>query len=316
MTSAADGRPHGPATSRGGAKPVSEVTFGDHLCLTFDNDPERYAILGAYIRDGLALHHKIIYLADEDDAGAVLRRLGDGIAGAWVPGTERLDLDAAVAEGRLAIRPIVDAFMATGRFDPDETVALLATEIEVALVQGYAGVRISGETSFSLRGWPGTDRFADFEQRCQAAFQTPGLKAMALCQYDSRWFSRAQLEELELCHGGRVRVDDLYDDGVLRITPLFTPPGLALDGAVDESTVQAVGDALERMAARASHFCLDLSGLEFCDMEGLRTLIGAGRSGGVHRQVILRGVPDYLDLMLRISGWDSMPDIYREGVRR
>ncbi|MFC6886580.1 MULTISPECIES: MEDS domain-containing protein [Actinomadura] len=290
---------------------VGRMKFGDHLCLTYDNEEERYAVLMAYIRDGLRADHKIIYLADQENPRDVLERL------AAEAGKDEDALRTAADEGHLAIRPIIEAFMATGRFDPDETVALLGTEIELALVQGYDGVRITGETSFSVRGWPGTEHFAEFEHKCQQAFQAPGTRAMAICQYDRRWFGPDQLRILESCHDGRVRVDDLYADGVLTITPTFTPPGLRLTGAVDESTLPGLLEALHGAAGRAGHLCLDLSGLEFCDLEGLRVLIGAGREGAsLERQVVLRGMPDYLGLMMRLAGWDSAPGVYLEGAIR
>ncbi|MBW8483842.1 MEDS domain-containing protein [Actinomadura parmotrematis] len=308
-----DARPAAPAGVPADAVAVGAMRFGDHLCLTYDNEDERRAILAAYIRDGLRASHKIIYLADEDDPAAVLNRL------ARAPGTAPAALAEAVRAGHLVVRPIIEAFLATGRFDPAETVNLLRTEIDVALVQGYDGVRITGETSFSLRGWPGTEDFGAFEHLCGEAIGAPGSRAMVICQYDRRWFDAAQLRELEGCHGAQVRVDDLHDDGVLRITPIFTPPGLRLTGALDESTLPAVRRALAASGARSGHFCLDLGDLEFCDLTGLGVLLGAlpdGRAEGPaalpHRQIVLRGLPDYLALMMRIAGWESMPGVHLE----
>jgi anti-anti-sigma regulatory factor len=277
-------------------KPVGAMEFGDHLCLSYDGDEERRAILADYVRDGLRADHKIIYMSDDRPAPAVLAWLRAG------PGAADLGLTGA---------------MAAGRFDPDEIISLVATEIELALVQGYRGVRVTGEETFCLRGWPGTERFAEFERRIDQVFRTSRVNAMAICQYDRRWFDGPRLRRLESHHMGRVRVNDCFDNGTLRITPTFAPPGLRLVGAIDESTFPAVRDALRTAGGSAGHLCLDLSRLEFCDMAGLRALIGARRSGnGMDRQVILREMPDHLALMMRIAGWDSLPGVYvEEGVR-
>ncbi|MFC5179820.1 MEDS domain-containing protein [Actinomadura harenae] len=288
---------------------VGEARFGDHLALAFTGDEERYAVLAAYVRDGLDRDHKIVYMADQEDADAVLDRL------AAVPAfaDAGVDVREAAGDGRLAPRPVIEAFMASGRFDPDMTVDLLGAEVDLALVQGYRGVRITGETSFSLRGWPGTERFREFEHQCQEAFRAPGSRAMTICQYDRRWFGAEQLRLLLACHDGLVRVDDLHDDGVLRITPTFTPPGLALSGAVDESTLPALRAALDVAARREGHLCLDLSGLAFCDTEGLRAMLEIRTAGGpMDRQVVLRSVPGYLALMLRIASWDRLPGVFVE----
>ncbi|REE98636.1 MEDS domain-containing protein [Thermomonospora umbrina] len=292
-------------------KPVGAMTFGDHLCLSYDSDRERRAVLAAYLRDGLAADHKVIYLSDDRPAEVVL---------AWLaadPGVGGLDLSAALADGRLVVRTAEEAYMATGLFDPDEIIALMATEIELALVQGFRGVRLTGEETFSLRGWPGTERFAEFERKIDQVFHTSRVDAMAICQYDRRWFGGPLLRDLESCHRGRVRIDDHFDNGTLRITPTFTPPGLVLAGAIDESTCPAVLEALRTTGSRAGHICLDLSALEFCDMAGLRALVGAGRtSTGMERQVILREPPEHLAMMMRLAGWDSLPGVYVEEVAR
>lgn len=304
-----DGLPLPATGSEAAAVAVGEMRFGDHLALAFTGDEERYAVLAAYMRDGLRHNHKIIYLADQEDAGAVLDRLAAAPAFA----AAGVDLRAAAGEGVLSPRPVIEAFMASGRFEPDATVELLGAEIDLALVQGFEGVRITGETSFSLRGWPGTERFREFEHKCQGAFQAPGSRAMAICQYDRRWFGDEQFELLLACHDGLVRVDDLHDDGVLRITPTFTPPGLALSGAIDESTLPALHEALAHAARRDGHLCLDLSGLAFCDTEGLRVILETRKAGdGLDRQVVLRSVPAYLALMLRIAGWDRIPGVFVE----
>ncbi|MFI6521869.1 MEDS domain-containing protein [Spirillospora sp. NPDC050679] len=306
-----------PAALRDAAVQVGEVVLGDHLCLTYDSDAERYAVLAAYLRDGLAARHRVLYLADEDDPDAALSRLAAAVAASGVPGAERLDLRAAAGAGDLVVRSIVDAFLDGGRFDPDRTAALLSAEIDRALAEGHRGVRVTGENSFSLRGWPGGDRLADLERHGRLTLRAGDARATALCQYDRRWFDPGQLRVLEDCHDGRVRVDDLYDDRVLRITPMFTPPGLRLTGAIDESTLPALHDALVRAAGGAGHFCLDLSGLEFCDMAGLDLLLRAGRLGpGPGRQVILRGAPSYLGLMMDIGGRHAPPGVHREEAPR
>ncbi|HEX2315722.1 MAG TPA: MEDS domain-containing protein [Thermomonospora sp.] len=292
-------------------RPVGEMRLGDHLCLSYDNAEEHRAILTAYLRDALRDDHKVIYVSDDAPPEEVLDRFRRG------PDAGDLDLPAMMGEGRFVVRTAEEAYLATGRFDPDEIVGLFATEIELAMLQGYRGLRMTCEKTFSLRGWPGSDRFTEFERKIDHIFRTAPVPAMAICQYDRRWFGRDQLRELESYHAGRVRVDDRFDNGTLRITPTFTPPGLALAGAIDESTCPAVEEALRTAGVRSAHLCLDLSRLEFCDMAGLRALVGAGRTpGGMERQVILREPPEQLALMMRITGWDALPGVYVEEAPR
>ncbi|MGI5164672.1 MEDS domain-containing protein [Spirillospora sp. CA-253888] len=298
-------------TPSGAGKAVGGMEFGDHLCLTYDNPDERLAVLRAYVRDGLAADHKVVYLSDQDPPERVLEWLDPGAP------HEDLGLAAALEEGRFAVRTAEEAYMATGRFDPDEIIALFATDIELALVQGYKGVRVTGEETFSLRGWPGTERFAEFERKIDEVFRTSRVNAMAICQYDRRWFDPDQLARLESHHVDRVRADDLYDDGDLRLRPLFGPPGLALDGALTAAAHAPLADALARLPRTGGLICLDLARLADSDDRGLELLAGAGTAGGGrHRQVLLRGLDPALAARLRAAGLDGVPGVsIEEAVR-
>jgi len=280
---------------------VGAMKFGDHLCLPYDNHDERNAVLAAFVHDGLAQGHKVVYVSDGQSAESVLGWLGD-------------DFTEAVERDDLVIQTAEEAYMATGSFDPDEIVKLFGTELELAMIQGHKGLRLTCEKKFSLRGWPGSERFAEFEEKIEFIFQNMPVNAMALCQYDPRWFGRRPLEHLLGVHQrGNVRVDDVYDDGVLRIAPTFTPPGLALHGAVEESTFPALLRALADLGDETGHLCLDLAGLEFCDMAGLRTIIGSRTTDeGRERQILLRNPRREILDLLSMAGWEQLPGVFVE----
>lgn len=270
------------------ARPVGETRPGDHLCHAYVNDEERHAVLTAFLDDGLRAGHALIHLVDDEPAGTAAARLRAGF---------RAPLD----DGRLTVLP-------TSGTD-------LGDVIESALARGHPGVRVAGEASPSLRGWPGTARFTAFEEAVHRVV-APGGRAMALCQYDRRWFTGDHLREVERRHAGRVRADAVFDDGVLTIVPLFAPPGLRLSGEIDESTLPGLVGALRDFDGGAAHLCLDLSRLDFCDLDGLRALIRANETSTVlDRQVILRSMPGCVELLLRASGWDTAAGIVAEAGR-
>ncbi|XRQ05052.1 MEDS domain-containing protein [Actinomadura welshii] len=281
--------PHG-ARSRPGepARPVGEMRPGDHLCLAYVNDEERHTVQTAFLNDGLRAGHALVHLVDGEPAGAAARlRHGFG---------------AALDDGRLTV------LSAAG--------ADLDAVVESAAERAASGVRVTVEASPALCGWPGTERFTVFESAVHRAVTRPGTPAMALCQFDRRWFSDGHLAEVERRHGGRAGADAVFDDGVLTIVPLFAPPGLRLAGAIDESTLPGLVEALRDFDGGAAHMCLDLSRLDFCDLDGLRTLIDANRTSSVlDRQVILRAVPGCVKLMLRVCGWQPAPGIVAEAAQ-
>jgi ABC-type transporter Mla MlaB component len=102
----------------------------------------------------------------------------------------------------------------------------------------------------------------------------------------------------------------VYDDGVLRITAIGDPPGLAIAGEIDEDTYPALVRKLEEFAG-SDEIHLNLAGVEYCDLAGLRAiarLAGVGRS----RLVVLHEVPRQLSTLLSILGWDSTPGLLIE----
>jgi anti-anti-sigma regulatory factor len=99
----------------------------------------------------------------------------------------------------------------------------------------------------------------------------------------------------------------VYDDGVLRMTPTRTPPGLVIAGEIDEDTYPALVSKLGELAG-FPEIHLDLAGVTYCDLVGLRAIIrpaGAGRG----RQLVLHDVPPHLLTVLGIVGWDSAPGL-------
>ena len=333
----------------GADEAVGRMELGDHLCLPYTHADERRAVLLAYVRGGLAAGHKIVYVAEQDShevLPACLRPVParlEPFAAAEPPRPPALDPGRALESGRLVVRTVAEVAKATGGFDPDELMGLFATEIELALVQGYRGVRLTAERPLA---WPASpdghaagpaagsgagpaagvgagsdagtfaeeeaaaERFAACERRMAELFRTRRPQAMVLCQYDRNRFDAERLEEAESWHQGRVRADDLYDDGRLRAAPLFGPPGLALSGRLDAGTRAALDRVLSWLPPEAGLVCLEMSGVAVCDEEGLRRAVEAGRtSGGRQRQLLLRGVSPRLAVMLRETGLERAPGV-------
>jgi len=110
----------------------------------------------------------------------------------------------------------------------------------------------------------------------------------------------------------------VYDDGVLRITATSHPPGLAIEGEIDESTYSGLVQALQATTSGRAEIHLSLGGVSYCDLAGLRAIVCAtgvddgeanGNGHGDSRRVILHEVPAQLITVLQIVGWDSTPGL-------
>ena len=100
----------------------------------------------------------------------------------------------------------------------------------------------------------------------------------------------------------------LHDDGTLRITR-GPGPGLILAGEIDEDTYPGLETVLARFAAGAAALDLDLAGVAYCDLAGLRAMIRLAGAQAGGRRVILRNLPPGLRTVLEVVGWDSTPGV-------
>jgi hypothetical protein len=115
----------------------------------------------------------------------------------------------------------------------------------------------------------------------------------------------------------------VYDDGVLRITSTSNPPGLTLEGEIDESTYPALVQALQASTSDRAEIHVSLGGVSYCDLAGLRAIVCAtgasdgeasdgeasGNGRGDARRVVLHEVPAQLITVLQIVGWDDTPGL-------
>jgi anti-anti-sigma regulatory factor len=104
-------------------------------------------------------------------------------------------------------------------------------------------------------------------------------------------------------------------DGNLRITPTSSPPGLAITGEIDEPSYGDLAAALERLTAGPGEIHVDLAGVEYCDLVGLRAIVGlTGANDQDHsRRVVLHNVPPHVRTVLGILGWDCTPGLIMDG---
>jgi ABC-type transporter Mla MlaB component len=100
-------------------------------------------------------------------------------------------------------------------------------------------------------------------------------------------------------------------DEVLRIRKVSDRPGLVIAGEVDESGYPVL---VQCLAALGTHdeVHIDLGGVEFCDLAGLRAIVSVGRpdeDASPGRHVCLHAVPPRLRKILDILGWEDAPGL-------
>jgi anti-anti-sigma factor len=109
-------------------------------------------------------------------------------------------------------------------------------------------------------------------------------------------------DRLDAALGGGI----VYADKQLVVTRTDDPAGLCFAGEIDLSNSHAVTDSLGAMDGADLH--LDLSGLSFCDISGIRSLVDAAGSGRTGR-LLLHGLPELLQTVMNVTGWADLPNL-------
>ena len=179
---------------------IRSLSPGDHLCCLYMTEEEHCAILTPFISSGLAQGHKILYVVDAHTAETVFGYLEQ----------EGLQTSHLRSSGQLVVADSQDTYTREGHFDPESMLALLRSETDKALKEGYTALRVTGEMSWALRGLPGSDRLMEYEAKLNQFF--PENRAIGLCQYDMRRFRHEVLLDVLATHPIAIVRNKAYDN--------------------------------------------------------------------------------------------------------
>ncbi|MDI6102364.1 MEDS domain-containing protein [Actinoplanes sp. NEAU-A12] len=274
---------------------------GDHACVVIGDDETRVRCLATYISAGLRESDRILYLGPDPD----------GLAGDLV--AAGVNAHPALARGQLVMATPEQAYLASGTFDPEVTMAGWRTEAGRAQADGYRGLRAIGDMSWAARPVPGADDLAWYEANVNRVFADGG--AMAICVYDRRLFSAIDMERVNRAHPASVEPGaDPEEDPALRFIRTFDPPGVRLRGEADLSNRQALRAVLERLAddtpADGRPLTVDVSELAFADAAAMRILMAAAGASRVR----VTGSSPSLRRLLAFHGADAVAGLTVEAA--
>jgi hypothetical protein len=267
---------------------LADPELGDHSCFPFDCDPASRSFTTDYVANGLRRGNKVVLLTEglaPDDLQAVLA--------AQLPQVSR-----AVVDGQLQIRPCAEVQLAGGVFDPDRMIREFNGVVDECRRDGYTGLWVSVDMTWSLTDAPGVDLLPAFEASANAWFV--GRPVAAVCQYDRRRFSTSVIEQA--C-------------GAHPLTPGQAPIRFARGASADMMVVLGEADLTNREAFAAVlgsladvdlDLTIDASALTFADAGAARLLadLAARRA----RTTRVRCAPA-VERLLRIVEVDAVADI-------
>ncbi|MBN2240174.1 MAG: MEDS domain-containing protein, partial [Dehalococcoidales bacterium] len=147
----------------------------DHLCLIYESKEEWRDAVVPFLVTGLRQSEKCLYVVDSSTIDDIRRYLSE----------EGIDVAAVEETGQLVILQETETYTKDGSFDPDKMIALLITETDNAIAEGYQALRVTGEMTWVLRGHPGSEKLLEYEAKLNRDLFRY-YPCLAICQYD-RW---------------------------------------------------------------------------------------------------------------------------------
>ena len=149
---------------------VHELQWGSHFCQFYETRADLAESLVPFFKAGLDNGERCLWITSEpfpsDDARSALRTA--------VP-----DLDRRERSGQIDILDFDQWYVRNGKLSPDETVRDWLTRANEAISDGYAGLRLTGNT-FWLE-CEAFDEFAEYEATVNRHFTSQPI--IALCSY-------------------------------------------------------------------------------------------------------------------------------------
>ena len=100
----------------------------------------------------------------------------------------------------------------------------------------------------------------------------------------------------------------VYVDKQLVVTRTMDPWGLRFSGEVDISNSHAVADCLGMTFLGDQDVHLDVRGLIFCDISGIRSFVDAAENLDEGR-LMVHGLPELLQTVMKVTGWSEVPNL-------
>lgn len=114
--------------------------------------------------------------------------------------------------------------------------------------------------------------------------------------------------------------DKLYADRAVVVSRSAPHGGVAITGSIDHWNAEAVAGCLvaelnsdgERHVGgdpRQGDLVVDVRGLEFVDVAGIRAMVGVAQSAPEGRRLVLHGLPHRILRVMKVVGWADHPNL-------
>ncbi len=159
-----------------------------HMCLIYKNDEERKSVIKKFITAGFECNERIEYFYDVWNEKQIQNELINA-------GVERSNVENL---SQLRFYQANQAYHPDGYFSPESMWQKLCNCFNNGIQDGYEGVRLSGEMTWSLKNVPGSEKLIEYESGINQLINSHPMAI--ICQYDANQFNGATLMEVLRVH--------------------------------------------------------------------------------------------------------------------
>jgi hypothetical protein len=154
------------------AQRIARLKQGEHLCSVYAEKAEMLTQAVPYIKAGLLNGERCIYVADENEKETLLQAMRF-----W-----GIDVDSDMNSRRLLFWTRHD-YRQPGLFDLDTMLAFVRRTLHQAMADGYNGIRLAVEMSWTINSGISDDDLVRWEDFINT-ISSPGTKVSFICQYN------------------------------------------------------------------------------------------------------------------------------------
>ena len=236
---------------------------GDHICWTYASDNEHRRVLTAFVAQGLQAGERVAYFAPRGQDVRLLEYLrACGV-----------NPDPLVVEGVLVLGRAEDAYSASGSFDAGASLAGFRAMAQQAVADRYTGLRVAGENAWILTDPSYRALWPAYEVRVDRTIAS--LPLIGMCSFDLRECGDEIAQLMDAVHPLRLGAPAAESKFHLHSDH---DSGVVVQGELDLATSDTVASLLQALAEEDVVSRIDLSGLEFADVQGMRAIAGAARA--------------------------------------
>jgi len=279
------------------------LQHGDHICWIYGSDEEHREVLTHFLKEGLEGNERVLYLTRHFTDERVIEYLREAGMAA----------EDFLGSGQLVFLNAEAAYLGEEGFQPERMEQAFRQAATQAVADGYRGLRAASETEWLMPAFVSPASFVEYELWVDRVVAS--LPQIGLCGYDARHSNPDWLLALQAVHPYQIIGSSV------RQSPFTVSSGhegeIVVEGEVDWDCQEAFRLALGAGAACAPEaLVIDLAGLQFIDLSGLRTLVELGRElNSEGRAVRLRSCPEVAKRIMHpsvhpVDGVELSPHFY------